>query len=107
MRGDDLNAGAAPHPSSAEADATLSPQEAGRGEEGAAPSTYFRYNTLDEMTVGRTEEPRAPKDFTRPLKPADDLTPIRRAKIGMGSDEDKGDVRRASKRTGKTGRPGR
>jgi excinuclease ABC subunit B len=58
-------------------------------------STYFRYNSLDEMTVGRTE------------KPVTGLAPIKRAKIGLGSDEDKGDVRRASKRTGKTGRPGR
>jgi excinuclease ABC subunit B len=76
---------------------TPNPPLKGEGADSSAtePPTYFRYNTLDEMTVGRTE------------KPVTGLEPIKRAKIGLGSDEDKSDVRRAGKRTGKTGRPGR
>jgi excinuclease ABC subunit B len=74
----------------------------------AAPSgqpAYFRKNTLDEMTVGRTEEPRAPKDFTKPAKPEDPI--IKRARAGTGSYEDPADAARARRRPGKTGRPGR
>jgi excinuclease ABC subunit B len=74
---------------------TPSPQVGGEQDSSAPSSTYFRYNSLDEMTVGRTEEP------------VTGIKPVKRAKIGLGSDEDKGEQRRAGKRTGKTGRPGR
>jgi excinuclease ABC subunit B len=56
----------------------------------------FRKNTLDEMTVRRTE------------KPADGVKPVKRAQIGVGSYEDPAETRqRKGRRTGKTGRPGR
>ena len=67
-------------------------------------SPYFRYNTLDEMTVGRTEKPSA--SSRTPQKPADPGV-ITRAKPGIGSYEEAGDVRREKRRPGKTGRPGR
>ncbi|SJZ94652.1 excinuclease ABC subunit UvrB [Consotaella salsifontis] len=58
--------------------------------------SLFRKNTLDEMTVRRTETPSG----------ADDARPVRREKIGLGSYEDKTDEKR-SRRPKKTGRPGR
>ncbi|MEA3534677.1 excinuclease ABC subunit UvrB [Rhizobium sp. CC-YZS058] len=84
----------------------------------------FRKNTLDEMTVGRTEKPKpgalpdkpdaakATKRFS-PLmegqpERTDDPRPLVRGKVGAGSYEDAGDVKRQKGRTkGKTGRPGR
>jgi len=54
----------------------------------------FRKNNLDEMTVRRTEEP------------VEGVKPIKRARIGAGSHEDPSDQKR-SKRSGKTGRPGK
>ncbi|EKF18064.1 excinuclease ABC subunit UvrB [Nitratireductor pacificus] len=64
----------------------------------------FRKNDLDEMTVGRTEKPvRKPL----PQKPDAAAAPVRRGKIGVGSYEDPADERRAKRRPGKTGRPGR
>jgi excinuclease ABC subunit B len=65
--------------------------------------TMFRKNTLDEMTVRRTERPI---EGARPTKP-DDVKPIRREKIGQGSYEDPADDRQRKRRPGKTGRPGR
>ncbi|EKF43549.1 excinuclease ABC subunit B [Nitratireductor indicus C115] len=65
----------------------------------------FRKNSLDEMTVGRTEKPvgKAP-----PKKPVDnEAKPLKRGKIGAGSYEDPGDERQRSRRSSKTGRPGR
>jgi excinuclease ABC subunit B len=58
--------------------------------------SLFRKNTLDEMTVGRTEVPLG-----------DDPKPVRRERIGAGSYEDAGDAKRQKRRPGKTGRPGR
>lgn len=54
----------------------------------------FRKNTLDEMTVGRTE------------KPVDGVAPIKRNRAGAGSYEDPVDVKRKTRRSSKTGRPG-
>ena len=71
--------------------------EMGPGSDAGTP--LFRKNTLDEMTVGRTEKPvpgRAPDK------------PITRAKPGVGSYEDPMDEKQRKGRTkGKTGRPGR
>lgn len=97
-----------------------------------ATKPLFRKNTLDEMTVGRTEKPVT---GTLPQKPRldgnresllpasgekvpgradegqsstrDDPRPIVRAKSGAGSYEDAGDLKRQKRTKGKTGRPGR
>ncbi|MQB42770.1 excinuclease ABC subunit UvrB [Rhizobium sp. ICMP 5592] len=67
------------------------------GSEAGTP--LFRRNTLDEMTVGRTEKPVTGK---LPDKP------VIRAKPGVGSYEDAVDEKQRKGRTkGKTGRPGR
>lgn len=55
----------------------------------------FRKNTLDEMTVKRTEVP------------AGGEAPIRRERAGIGSYEDPAETSRKKRRPGKTGRPGR
>ena len=55
----------------------------------------FRKPTLDEMTVGRTEEP------------VQSVKPVKRERIGAGSYEDAGEEKRRKRRPGKTGRPGR
>ena len=64
--------------------------------------TLFRKNSLDEMTVRRTEKPVEGK---RPVKP-DDVKPIVRERAGIGSYEDPADKARQKRRPGKTGRPG-
>ncbi|KQY10575.1 excinuclease ABC subunit B [Rhizobium sp. Root73] len=86
-------------------------------------ASLFRKNSLDEMTVGRTEKPlnttgKLPeKPVTEPGKrvspllegqpeKADDPKPFIRAKSGAGSYEDAGDLKRQKKTKGKTGRPG-
>jgi excinuclease ABC subunit B len=56
--------------------------------------SLFRKNTLDEMTVRRTE------------KPVDGGKPIKRERIGRGSYEDPADERESRRRSKKTGRPG-
>ncbi|MCO5073293.1 MAG: excinuclease ABC subunit UvrB [Rhizobiaceae bacterium] len=61
---------------------------------GAVSRTLFRKNTLDEMTVRRTE------------KPADGAKPVKREQIGIGSYEDPADVKRKGRRKTKSGRPG-
>ncbi|AYG59410.1 excinuclease ABC subunit UvrB [Rhizobium jaguaris] len=67
------------------------------GSEAGTP--LFRRNTLDEMTVGRTEKPVLGKVPDKP---------IIRAKPGIGSYEDAVDEKQRKGRTkGKTGRPGR
>ncbi|GHC65769.1 UvrABC system protein B [Limoniibacter endophyticus] len=94
--------------------------------------SLFRKNTLDEMTVGRTEKPMR---GARPEKPApatpqtgkrysplqddksvpaqntgnnaDDVRPMKRARPGVGSYEDPADEKRKGRGKGKTGRPGR
>lgn len=101
----------------------------GPGTEGAVPlqksdpeSSYFRKNTLDEMTVGRTEKPVTGKlpekpagvpasdDDRRSLRAGQtdsDPRPIIRARSGAGSYEDPMDQKRKGRTKGKTGRPGR
>lgn len=71
---------------------------------GAVDRSLFRKNTLDEMTVRRTEKP---VEGVKPPKPADDPRPLVRGKVGTGSYEDPGDEKRQKRRPGKTGRPGR
>ena len=66
----------------------------GPGTDTAKP--LFRKNTLDEMTVKRTEKPAG----------ADDAI-IRRERSGIGSYEDPAETARKKRRPGKTGRPGR
>ncbi|MBD9647292.1 excinuclease ABC subunit UvrB [Ensifer sp. ENS09] len=62
--------------------------------------SLFRRNTLDEMTVGRTEKPVTGHVPEKPI--------LTRAKPGVGSYEDPADEKRQKGRTkGKTGRPGR
>jgi excinuclease ABC subunit B len=98
-------------------------------------TSLFRKNSLDEMTVGRTEKPlntkgklpekpllqgqsekRDPADSPSSSSPsssgltrgssADDAKPFIRAKSGAGSYEDAGDAKRQKRTKGKTGRPG-
>lgn len=69
-----------------------------------AGSSLFRKNTLDEMTVRRTEKPVQGK---APARPSDEAGPVRRARAGIGSYEDPSDTRKESRRSRKTGRPGR
>ena len=75
----------------------------------------FRKNSLDEMTVRRTEKPVAgakpskppEQGASRPADRADDARPINRERAGIGSYEDPADAARQKRRPGKTGRPGR
>ncbi len=80
------------------------PQGRISGPAGLSPRSLARRNTLDEMTVGRTEKPLG---GSKPIKPGDapGLTP--RGKIGTGSYEDEGEERRRKGRSKKSGRPGR
>ena len=77
----------------------------------ARDAGYFRKNSLDEMTVGRTEKPVGGTRPQKPISPrapeADDPRPLRRERIGLGSHEDEADAKRRKRRPGKTGRPGR
>jgi excinuclease ABC subunit B len=73
-------------------------------EELLSPSSKVRKNTLDEMTVGRTEVPLSRKPL--PTKPEDDVKPVVRGKIGAGSYEDPSEEKRRG-RPKKSGRPGR
>jgi excinuclease ABC subunit B len=92
--------------------------------------SLFRKNTLDEMTVRRTEKP---VEGVKPSKPpisleremsgpsrssgqgggatrrdiSDDPKPVVRERVGLGSYEDPVEQKRRGRRTGKTGRPGR
>ena len=73
-------------------------------EEDALPATRARKNTLDEMTVKRTEKPRQ-----KPLPPKSDENDaglVTRYKVGIGSHEDPADVKKRARRKRKTGRPG-
>ena len=80
--------------------------EMGTSGDHAVPTgkTMFRKNTLDEMTVGRTEKP---VPGAVPQKPANDATAVKRERAGIGSYEDPADVRKETRRSRKTGRPGR
>ncbi|PRX09894.1 UNVERIFIED_ORG: excinuclease ABC subunit B [Martelella mediterranea] len=66
----------------------------GPGTDTAKP--LFRKNTLDEMTVGRTEKPRG-----------GDAKPVKRGKIGAGSYEEPAEQKQRGRRKGKTGKPGK
>lgn len=81
----------------------------------------FKKNSLDEMTVRRTEKPVEGKVPAKPqpisplagtgrteggAKDRDDK-PIVRQRAGIGSYEDPGDARREKRRPAKTGRPGK
>ncbi|MBZ9733040.1 excinuclease ABC subunit UvrB [Mesorhizobium sp. CA18] len=87
---------------------------------GERAKPLFRKNSLDEMTVRRTEKPVEGKKPAKPqpisplvgemsgrtgAKERDDK-PIVRQRAGIGSYEDPGDERRQKRRPGKTGRPG-
>ncbi|PZV39157.1 excinuclease ABC subunit UvrB [Mesorhizobium kowhaii] len=65
------------------------------GMPGDATKPLFKKNSLDEMTVRRTETP------------IEGDKPVKRERAGIGSYEDPGDARREKRRPGKTGRPGR
>ncbi|TJV43440.1 MAG: excinuclease ABC subunit UvrB [Mesorhizobium sp.] len=90
---------------------------------GEATKPLFKKNSLDEMTVRRTEKPVEGKLPAKPqpispqagemagraeggAKDRDDK-PIIRQRAGIGSYEDPGDARREKRRPGKTGRPGK
>jgi len=101
--------------------------EMGRDVATPAGKSLFRRNTLDEMTVGRTEKPvtgdlpaRPKETLSTKKRPApllegqperadgaDDAKPVRRGKIGAGSYEDPMEAKRKGRTKGKTGRPGR
>jgi excinuclease ABC subunit B len=92
-----------------------------------AEGSLFRKNTLDEMTVGRTEKPapgalpqRPPESYATAkrtplvlegqperLRSGEDARPVVRGKVGVGSYEDPGEQKRKGHTKGKTGRPGR
>ncbi|ESZ65471.1 excinuclease ABC subunit UvrB [Mesorhizobium sp. L103C131B0] len=92
---------------------------------GDATKPLFKKNSLDEMTVRRTEKPVEGKVPAKPnpispqvgemsgrteggAKDRDDSPkPIIRQRAGIGSYEDPGDARRDKRRPGKTGRPGK
>ncbi|MHA6686606.1 excinuclease ABC subunit UvrB [Mesorhizobium sp. A556] len=65
--------------------------------------SLFKKNSLDEMTVRRTEKP---VEGVKPAKP-EDVKPIVRQRVGAGSYENPGEAARQKRRPGKTGRPGK
>ncbi|WP_352655101.1 excinuclease ABC subunit UvrB [Mesorhizobium sp. M0317] len=92
---------------------------------GGATKPLFKKNSLDEMTVRRTEKPVEGKVPAKPqpISPRVEEMPGRaeggakerdvspkpfvRQRAGIGSYEDPGDARREKRRPGKTGRPGK
>ncbi len=72
-------------------------------------ASKVRKNTLDEMTVGRTEVPlsKGPLPKKPGNSPEDDVRPVVRGKIGAGSYEDPAEERQRRGRPKKSGRPGR
>ncbi|MER8551907.1 excinuclease ABC subunit UvrB [Mesorhizobium sp. M0976] len=92
---------------------------------GDSTKPLFKKNSLDEMTVRRTEKPIEGKVPAKPqaISPrvgempgrteggakerGDSAKPIVRQRAGIGSYEDPADARREKRRPGKTGRPGR
>lgn len=86
------------------------------GVPGEGDQSLFRKNSLDEMTVRRTEKP---VEGSRPAKPqpsrgadiagpasGNDAAPVRRERVGVGSYEDPADERKRRGRPRKSGRPG-
>jgi len=67
----------------------------GEGAPGDTGRSLFRKNSLDDMTVRRTEKPLG-----------GEVKPVKRAKVGIGSYEDPADVRSQGRRSKKSGRPG-
>ncbi|MER9799545.1 excinuclease ABC subunit UvrB [Mesorhizobium sp. M0142] len=92
---------------------------------GEPTKPLFKKNSLDEMTVRRTEKPvegkvpAKPQPISPPVgemsgrteggakERGDSAKPIVRQRAGIGSYEDPADARREKRRPGKTGRPGR
>ena len=72
-------------------------------------ASKVRKNTLDEMTVGRTEVPLSKGALPKKpgSSPEDDVKPVVRGKIGAGSYEDPAEERQRRGRPKKSGRPGR
>ncbi|MGI6851987.1 excinuclease ABC subunit UvrB [Mesorhizobium sp. 1B3] len=69
--------------------------------------SLFRKNTLDEMTVRRTEKPvEGPTPPKPDLGGSDDARPVRPERAGIGSYEDPADERQRRRRSRKSGRPG-
>ncbi len=96
--------GGQPVPAEGSASARTPVSADNQSEDQLSPSSKVRKNTLDEMTVGRTEVPLSRKPL--PTKPEDDVRPVVRGKIGAGSYEDSADEKRRG-RPKKSGRPGR
>ena len=81
------------------------------GASGLPDTSKVRKNTLDEMTVGRTEVPLSNRPLPKkPVNPAqqaeEDARPVVRGKIGTGSYEDPAEEKRRRGRPKKSGRPG-
>ncbi|MGS1093834.1 excinuclease ABC subunit UvrB [Aquamicrobium terrae] len=93
--------GRSPSGRQAATDRSAPPRSGGSVSEGK-PS-LFRKNSLDEMTVRRTEKPM---EGAKPVKP-DDVKPIRRERAGIGSYEDPSDTAQRRRRPAKTGKPGK
>ncbi|RUY22730.1 excinuclease ABC subunit B, partial [Mesorhizobium sp. M7A.F.Ca.CA.001.13.2.1] len=79
---------------------------------GDATKPLFKKNSLDEMTVRRTEKPIEGKVPAKPqpispLVGDESAKPVVRQRTGIGSYEDPADARREKRRPGKTGRPGK
>ncbi|WOC16946.1 UvrABC system protein B [Pseudochrobactrum sp. MP213Fo] len=75
-------------------------RKGGRGKTSPSPS-LFKKPTLDNMGPGT--------DMAKPLgvKPDNEAAPIKRNRAGAGSYEDPVDVKRNTRRSSKTGRPGK
>jgi excinuclease ABC subunit B len=90
-----------------------------KGPAGLSPRSLARKNTLDEMTVGRTEVPLGGPKPQKPSSPQRGEVESRRSRepgegppgllargqIGAGSYEDPAEERRRKGRPKKTGRP--
>jgi excinuclease ABC subunit B len=78
-----------------------------QGPAGLSMRSLARRNSLDEMTVGRTEVPLGGPKPQKPV-PASDVPGVTpRGNIGTGSYEDPTEERRRKGRAKKSGRPGR
>ena len=82
-------------------EAELSLERPSRGGRTSPSPSLFKKPSLDNMGPGT--------DMAKPLGPQsdDDPAPIRRHRAGAGSYEDPADVKRKTRRSGKTGRPGK
>ncbi len=72
------------------------------GVPGEDKPSLFRKNTLDEMTVRRTEKP---VEGAKPARP-EEVKPVKRERAGVGSYEDPAETAQRRRRPAKTGRPG-